>query len=121
MAPEVVYMRHVRDSLIGSTPTGKTLVAAFNTFYYSWSPTVANAIAGNELLRAIFRIILLPLVAIIHTTALLFTAVTNATGGRDVGSFVAFLAAAMMTIVVYVILPALAGTKLMQGIRRRRS
>jgi len=120
MAPEVAYMRYVRDSLIGSTPTGKALVAAFNTFYYSWSPTVANAIAGSELLRAFFRVILLPLVAIIHATALVFTAVANATGGRDVASFVAFFASAIMTIVVYVVLPTLTGAKLMHVARRRR-
>jgi len=120
MAPEVVYMRYVRDSLIGSTPTGKTLVAAFNTFYYSWSPSVANAIAGSESLRALFRVILLPLVAIIRVTAVMFTAITNATGGRDLASFIAFLASAVMAIVVYVILPALAGAKLMQAVRRRR-
>jgi len=120
MAPEVVYMRYVRDNLIGSTPTGKTLVAAFNTFYYSWSPTLANAIAGSEPLRVLFRIILLPLVAIIHVAALMFTAITNATGGRDLASFIAFLASAVMAIVVYVILPALAGAKLMHAVRRRR-
>lgn len=120
MAPEVAYMRYVRDSLIGSTPTGKALVAAFNAFYYSWSPAVANAIAGSEPLRAFFRVILLPLVAIVHVAALMFTAIANATGGRDLASFVAFLASAIMTIVVYIILPALTGAKLIQAARRRR-
>lgn len=120
MTPEVAYMRYVRDSLIGSTPTGKALVAAFNAFYYSWSPAVANAIARSEPLRAFFRVILLPLVAIVHVAALMFTAIANATGGRDLASFVAFLASAIMTIVVYIILPALTGAKLIQAARRRR-
>jgi hypothetical protein len=120
MAPEVVYMRHVRDDLIGSSPTGEALVAAFNAFYYSWSPAVANAIAGSEFLRAVFRVILLPLVAIVHATALAFTATTNI-AGTEVASVVAFLSAATMTIAVYVFLPALAGTKLAQAIRRRNA
>jgi hypothetical protein len=120
MAPEVVYMRHVRDDLIGSSPTGEALVAAFNAFYYSWSPAVANAIAGSEFLRAVFRVILLPLVAIVHATALAFTATTNI-AGTEVASVVAFLSAATMTIAVYVFLPALAGTKLAQAISRRNA
>ncbi len=121
LAPEVVYMRHVRDNLISSTTTGKTLVAAFNMFYYSWSPPVANAIAGSEFLRAVFRIILLPLVAIVHATALVFTVTTSITGIREVASVIAFLAAATMTIAVYVVLPGVAGTTLAQAIRRHHN
>ena len=121
LAPEVVYMRHVRDGLIGSTPSGKTLVATFNMFYYSWSPAVANAIAGSEFLRAVFRVILLPLVAIVHVTALVFTVTTNIAGTGEVASVVAFLAAATMTVAVYVVLPGVAGTTLAQAIRRRHN
>jgi len=121
LAPEVVYMRHVRDGLIGSTPSGKTLVATFNMFYYSWSPAVANAIAGSEFLRAVFRVILLPLVAIVHVTALVFTVTTNIAGTGEVASVVAFLAAATMTVAVYIVLPGVAGTTLAQAIRRRHN
>ena len=119
MAPEVVYMRYVRDSLIGSTWTGRILVAAFDAFYYLWSPTVASAIANSELLRAVFRVILLPLVAIVHATAIVFTSTKNVVGTADVASVVAFVAAAIMTIAVYVVLPLFGGVKLVQVIRRR--
>jgi hypothetical protein len=111
LAPEVVYMRYVRDQLISSTPPGRTLVAAFNTFYYSWSPAVAELIAGNGLLRAVFRVLLLPVVGITHVTALLFMAMTLMTGRADVASVLAFLAAAIMTIAVYVALPIVAVAK----------
>ncbi|MHA2066598.1 MAG: DUF2341 domain-containing protein, partial [Candidatus Thorarchaeota archaeon] len=63
MAPEVVYMRNVRDNMIGSTPIGNILVSGFNTFYYSWSPPVAQWIAGSEGLRTTFRVLLLPISA----------------------------------------------------------
>jgi hypothetical protein len=119
MAPEVVYMRYVRDSLIGSTWTGRILVAAFNAFYYLWSPTVASAIANSELLRAVFRVILLPLVAIVHATAIVFTSTKNVVGTADVASVLAFVAAATMAIAVYVVLPLFGGVKLVQVIRRR--
>jgi hypothetical protein len=114
-------MRYVRDQLISSTPPGRALVAAFNTFYYSWSPAVAELIAGNGLLRAVFRLLLLPLVGITHVTALLFMAMTLMTGQTDVASVLAFLAAAIMTIAVYVALPIVAVAKSKQTIRELRA
>jgi len=121
MAPDVVYMRFVRDNLIGFSPMGRTLVAAFNAFYYSWSPSVAKVIAGNELLRAIFRVVLLPLIGIVRITVLSFTAMTNIAGSTDLASVVAFLVAAVMTVAVYVAFPVLVALEIKQGSRRRRA
>jgi hypothetical protein len=104
MAPEVAYMRYVRDNLIGSTPTGKVLRDAFNTFYYSWSPPIAQAIAGNAGLQALFRILLLPLVGIIHATAWVFITL----GAGDLASIAAFTLAAALTITVYIVTPTFA-------------
>jgi len=102
MAPEVIYMRFVRDRMIGSTPTGKVLRDAFNTFYYSWSPPVAAAIAESSLLQALFRVLLLPLVGIIHVTAWLFTTL----GSGEFASAIAFTVAAVLSTCTYIMLPA---------------
>jgi len=118
MAPEVVYIRYVRDELIGSTPTGKALVHAFNIFYYSWAPPLAAAIAGSEILRAVFRALLLPLAGIVRVTAVTFSALASMTGNRDVASLLAFLGAASMSGGAYVALPALVTAKLERKIRR---
>ena len=118
MAPEVVYMRFVRDQFIGSTPAGKVLVAGFNAFYYSWSPFLAREIAANEVLRATFRVLLLPLVVIVHATASAFTVLSGGTGNSNLASVLAFLLAAFATMIVYVVLPAFAATKLYQKGRR---
>jgi len=117
LAPEVVYMRYVRDQLIGSTPSGRTLVEAFNTFYYAWSPAVAEVIAGNALPRVVFRIILLPLVGIVHVSAMIFRTVALMTGQTDRASVFAFVAAAVMTISVYIALPIAAVAKSKQTMR----
>ena len=116
LAPEVVYMRYVRDQLIGSTPSGRALIEAFNTFYYAWSPAVAQLIAGNGLLRAVFRIILLPLMVIVHVSAMIFRTVAEMTGQRDMASVFAFVGAAVMTISVYIALPIAAVVKSRQTI-----
>ncbi len=90
-------------------------------FYYSWSPPVAEWIAGNGVLMAVFRLLLLPLVEIIRITALVFTVTARATGQTDAASLLAFLAAAAMTITVYVALPAVAIAKSRQAIRGLRT
>ena len=120
MAPEVIYMRFVRDKLIGSTWAGRTLVDAFNAFYYSWSPSVAHAVAPNSILRAVFRALLLPLVWTVHVTGAFFTAVSGLTGNADVASVAAFLLAACISLASYVAVPTLAGMRLVATVRRRR-
>ena len=107
MAPEVAYMRYVRDRLIGSTALGRALVGAFNAFYYSWSPRLAEWISANELLKVVFRILLLPLVGIVHAAALTFTTVGSMTRSAEAASVIAFLAAAVMALAIYVVLPVL--------------
>jgi hypothetical protein len=116
MAPEVAYMRYVRDSLIGSTPTGKTLRDAFNAFYYSWSPPVAATVAQSSDLQALFRILLLPIVAIVHATAWVFTTF----GSADFASVVAFGVAAVLCVGTYIFLPVLAIRGAWKRIRLRQ-
>jgi hypothetical protein len=43
----------------------------FNTFYYSFSPTVAQSISASEVLRVAFRVLLYPLVASLHMSSAL--------------------------------------------------
>jgi hypothetical protein len=113
MAPEVVYMRFVRDSLIGSTPTGKEFRDAAMWFYYLWSPYVANWISTSDSLRALFRILLIPLDLIISATATIF----NGLGKSDLAAVTAFDFALIMSLAVYVALPI----RLVREARRHRS
>ncbi|MGB6679828.1 MAG: CFI-box-CTERM domain-containing protein, partial [Candidatus Bathyarchaeia archaeon] len=107
MAPEVVYMRNVRDNMIGSTPIGNILVSGFNTFYYSWSPPVAQWIADSEGLRTTFRVLLLPISAAVHSAELVYTTVSPFS--LTAASVTAFLLAAAISIGSYIIAPIFAG------------
>jgi len=103
MAPEVVYMRHVRDGIIGSTPIGKILRDAFNTFYYSWSPPIAEYISDKPALQALFRILLIPISIAVRIADTTF----HAAGAGNTGSILGFTLAAIFTITTYIVLPAL--------------
>jgi hypothetical protein len=116
----VVFMRYVRDELIGSTPTGRTLVNAFNAFYYSWSPPVAQVVSESKSLQAVFRVLLLPLVGIVHVSAFAFATV-GSFASEDAASTVAFLIAAFLSVTVYGIPPIMSTAVLKGKLRNRRS
>jgi hypothetical protein len=105
MAPEATYMRHVRDEMIGSNEVGKQLVNGWNTFYYSWSPILSSIISNSETLQATFKILLLPLVAIIHYTAFIYSAI--APFSLTSASIFAFMFAAFTSIVIYFVIPVM--------------
>jgi M6 family metalloprotease-like protein len=117
---EVEYMRHVRDELVGSSRTGMLLVGAWNAFYYTWSPEVARVISGSEFMQAIFRILLLPLIAIVHLVAQVFWTVFSFTGISDIASVSAFVTAAFLSIGTYAVLPVLTLARLLKKSRHWR-
>jgi hypothetical protein len=116
MAPEVVYMRHVRDGVIGSTSIGKILRDAFNTFYYSWSPPIAAYISGKPALQALFRILLIPISIAVRIADIMF----HVTGEGNVGSIVGFVLAAVFTITTYIVLPPLAIARIWKRVHHIR-
>lgn len=58
----VVLLRHFRDQYLLTNPSGR----AFVDFYYKNSPTIAAFIAQNESLRALVRVLLTPVIAIVY-------------------------------------------------------
>lgn len=112
MAPEVAYMRHVRDVMIGSSEVGRLLVSGWNAFYYSWSPPIAQFIESHDAVKPIFRVLLLPLVGIIHATALIYPVFASVNSAF--GSVVAFLFASVISTVSYVMMPIFAARKILR-------
>jgi DNA-binding beta-propeller fold protein YncE len=121
LASEVVFMRSVRDDLIGSSPTGSVLVNAWNTFYYSWSPPVASAIADSGPLKTVFSALLAPLLGSMYIVAGVYNSI--AWLSPDLAAGVSFMLAAALSIFIYVLVPTLAiryGVKLSRKNRNTR-
>jgi hypothetical protein len=115
MAPEVIFMRNVRDNMIGSTDIGKILVTGWNAFYYSWSPPIAEMISKNYQIKQVFQFILMPLIATIHITAFSYDKV--ALINSSLASVVGFLVAAFTSTLFYIIMPFSASVLLHRKIR----
>ncbi len=115
LAPQVVFMRSVRDDMIGQSATGKILVKGWNTFYYSWSPPVAQAISGSQPLRNIFSVALSPLLGSMYIVAVDYCSLSWLS--PDLAAIHAFLLAALISIGIYFVLP---GAVLWFGIKKIR-
>jgi hypothetical protein len=63
--PEVQFLRDFRDKEVRSTFSGSSFMVAFNSFYYSWSPPVADAIRDQDTMRGVTRGLITPLLAIL--------------------------------------------------------
>ena len=74
MAPQVQLLRNFRDNSIMATRAGNAFMVVFNTWYYSFSPQVANRIAGSNIARGIMQVILSPLVGILAVSSATFHA-----------------------------------------------
>ena len=103
MAPEVTYMRQVRDEMIASNQIGAALVAGWNTFYYSWSPPIAHLISTQKELQQISLALILPLIGVIHGTASIYSNIVHL--NSSMASVVAFMFASMSSSAIYLVTP----------------
>jgi len=105
MNSEVSYMRHVRDNMIGSNELGRILVTGWNTFYYSWSPTLSSIISNSETLQTLARILLVPLIVIINITAFIFSNIAFI--NLPLASVFAFYIGISLGLFAYLIIPTI--------------
>ena len=61
MAPQVQFLRELRDNTVLQTESGTCFMAGFNQFYYSFSPAVADYERENPTFKEAVKITLTPL------------------------------------------------------------
>src|SRR3989344_1067764 len=63
LAPQVQMLRDIRDNSVLSTGSGTAFMSAFNSFYYSFSPAVADLERQNPVFREIVRVAITPMIS----------------------------------------------------------
>jgi len=63
MAPQVQLLREIRDNKVLSTESGHSFMTGFNTFYYSFSPTIADWERENPVFKETVKLGITPLLA----------------------------------------------------------
>ena len=61
MAPQVQFLREIRDSTVLQTQSGSTFMTGFNQFYYSFSPTIADYERENILFKEAVKLTITPM------------------------------------------------------------
>jgi hypothetical protein len=61
MAPQVQFLREIRDNTVLQTQSGSTFMTGFNQFYYSFSPTIADYERENIAFKETVKIAITPM------------------------------------------------------------
>jgi hypothetical protein len=106
LTPQVQFLRSFRDNRVLATFAGRQFMEAFNSFYYSWSPNVADSIRASESFGTAMKVILYPLISILQISEELFTILSfNSEVGVITAGFIAsaLLAAIYLTPLAFLI------------------
>jgi hypothetical protein len=69
ISPEVQFLRAFRDFQITRTFAGSNFMTAFNTWYYSFSPAVAQYEYDHSTTQTVMKFVLYPLIGILHMSS----------------------------------------------------
>ena len=61
MAPQVQFLREIRDSTVMSTQSGTAFMTGFNQIYYSFSPQIADYERENPVFKEAVKVTLTPM------------------------------------------------------------
>ena len=61
LAPQVQFLREIRDNTVLQTESGSAFMTVFNQFYYSFSPAIADYERENSVFKEAVRVTLTPL------------------------------------------------------------
>ena len=61
MAPQIQFLREIRDNTVLQTESGSAFMTGFNQFYYSFSPAVADYERENPVFKETVKLALTPM------------------------------------------------------------
>jgi peptidyl-prolyl cis-trans isomerase B (cyclophilin B) len=61
LAPQIQLLREIRDHTVLETHSGAAFMSVFNSFYYSFSPTVADLERQNPMFKEVVKIAITPM------------------------------------------------------------
>jgi hypothetical protein len=85
LTPQVQFLRNFRDSHILSTAAGSSFMNAFNTWYYSFSPSVADYEREQPWLQTTVRTAIYPLLGILTISEKAYSSMPGEYGAVTAG------------------------------------
>ena len=110
MAPQVQFLREIRDNTVLQTESGTNFMTGFNHLYYSFSPTIADYERENPIFKEAVKLTLTPLLT--SLTLLQFTDIDSESEMLGYGIGIILLNMGM-----YLVVPAMVTLKLVKKYR----
>jgi len=63
LAPQVQFLREIRDNTVMSTTSGTVFMTGFNQFYYSFSPVIADLERENPMFQETVKAFITPMIS----------------------------------------------------------
>jgi hypothetical protein len=73
LSQEVQFLRGFRDDIVKKTFAGESFMIAFNLWYYSFSPSLADIIINSQIFKTVMKFSLYPLLGILHISSIAYT------------------------------------------------
>lgn len=119
LAAPVQFLREFRDRDVEGTYLGGQFLSAFNAWYYSWAPAIAELETQNSLLRAFVRILIMPLLGILYAARELYVAL--APMNSEAAILLTGLVASSLIGITYLTPPMLLAGTILRKLKRRIS
>jgi hypothetical protein len=113
LAPQVQFLREIRDNTVMSTSSGVAFMSGFNQLYYSFSPTIADMERENPMFQEAVRAFITPMVS----TLSIMTLADDGSEAEVLGLGISVIA---LNLGMYIAAPALIGFKVNQIIKSRK-
>ena len=113
MAPQVQFLREIRDNTVMSTASGASFMTGFNQLYYSFSPTIADMERANPMFQEVVRAFITPMISSLSI-------MTLADNGSEVEVLGLGISVIMLNLGMYIAAPALVGFKVHKHFKSRK-
>ena len=113
LAPQVQFLREIRDNTVMSTSSGAAFMSGFNQLYYSFSPTIADMERENPMFQEAVRAFITPMVS----TLSIMTLADDGSEAEVLGLGISVIA---LNLGMYIAAPALIGFKVNKIIKSRK-
>ncbi|MEK0340251.1 MAG: CFI-box-CTERM domain-containing protein, partial [Nitrosopumilus sp.] len=113
LAPQVQFLREIRDNTVMSTVYGAAFMTGFNQLYYSFSPTIADMERENPMFQKVVRAFITPMVSSLSI-------MTFAEDGSEFEVLGLGISVIALNLGMYIAAPALIGFKVHHHFKSRK-
>jgi len=113
LAPQVQFLREIRDNTVMSTVSGTAFMTGFNQLYYSFSPTIADMERENPMFQEVVRAFITPMISTLSI-------MTLAEDGSEVEVLGLGISVIALNLGMYIAAPALIGFKVHNHFKSRK-